>query len=115
MQYKYILRIAGAVPAEVAKVLGRASSDGAEDWNLTLDEGRDDAPVPFVDVFLGVLDGHFTSLERIGVSRDDITVWLLYEYDEQCNLELPAADMKRLGDSGISLCISCWQSPAKVE
>lgn len=111
MQYKYILRVAGAAPAEVAKVLGRASSDDVGDWNLVLEERRDDPPTPFLDVFFGLLDGHFASLERIGVSRNDITVWLLYEYDEQCNLEFSAADMKRLGDAGISLCISCWQVP----
>jgi hypothetical protein len=115
MHYKYILRIAGATRAEVANVLGRASSEDTEDWNVTLEERQDDAPTPFLDVFLGLLDGHFASLERIGVSRDDITVWLLYEYDEQCNLEFTAADMERLGRSGISLCISCWQAAESVE
>jgi hypothetical protein len=113
MEYKYILRIAGAEPAEVTRVLGRAPSDDVGHWNLVLKEGPEDVPTPFLDVFFEVLDGHIESLERMGVSRDDITVWLLYEYDEQCNLEFSAADMKRLGDAGISLCISCWRGPEK--
>lgn len=109
MRYRYILRIAGEDPAQIARVLGASSVEPGQ-WALALEEGPNDAPVPFVEVFMGLLEGRFDALEGIGVSRDDITIWLLYEYDEQCNLEFSASDLKRLGDSGISLCVSCWQA-----
>ncbi len=110
MRYNYILRIANAARAEVAHVLGRESSDDTREWNWFLDQRADDEPIPFVDVFMNLLEGRFTCLERLGVTRNDITVWLLYEYDEQCNLELSAQDMRRLGEAGVTLCMSCWQS-----
>lgn len=111
MRYQYILRITGAEPAEIGRVLGKASSDDAGDWSLVLDEGPNDPPTPFVDVFFRVLEGRFGALEQVGVARNDITVWVLYEYDQQCNLEFPATDLERLGNAGISLCVSCWQAP----
>lgn len=49
-------------------------------------------------------------LKEIGIDRDMISVWYLYKYDEQCNMEFSPERMKRLGDNGITLCISCWSS-----
>jgi hypothetical protein len=95
----------------VAHVLGRKSADEVGDWSLVIEEKQEDPPAPFVEEFLAVLDGHFDALAAIGVSRDDVTAWVLYEYDQQCNLEFTPEVMTRLGAVGISLCISCWQGP----
>lgn len=59
---------------------------------------------------MDILDGKYLALEDIGVTRDMISIWRLYEYDGQCNLEYSPAEMKRLGDNGITLCVSCWDS-----
>jgi len=110
MRYWYTLRIQGATRERVASVLQKPSSEESGHWAFELKEGPDDPPIPFVDIFLGLIGEKYGLLESVGVSRDDITVWLLYEYDGQCNLEFPATDLKRLGEAGITLCVSCWEA-----
>jgi hypothetical protein len=68
----------------------------------------DDYYIPFVDCFLSILKGKYEQLEEIGVKRDNITVWYVYYYDAQCNMEFSPEDMYNLGKEGIALCISCY-------
>ena len=58
---------------------------------------------------LGVLEGKYDSLAKVGVERSDISIWLLYEYAEQCNMEFDSQTLLKLGKEGITLCVSCWQ------
>lgn len=39
-----------------------------------------------------------------------ISIWRYYEYDEQCNFEFSPQELKRMGDNGITFCISCWDT-----
>jgi len=64
----------------------------------------------FINEFLDILENNYEKLEKIGIKRDNITFWFLYEYDQQCNMEFDPIRLKRLGDNGITLCISCWES-----
>jgi len=64
----------------------------------------------FINEFMDILEKHYEELESVGVARDAISVWMLYEYNQQCNMEFNPKDMKRLGDNGITLCISCWEA-----
>lgn len=41
--------------------------------------------------------------------ESDLCLRINYEYDDQCNLEFLPSQLKRLGDLGIALCISCWE------
>ena len=81
-------------------------------WELIIiDDDTDSLPsVYYIDAFLPLLQGKDRELERIGISREDITIWKYYEYDEQCNLEFHPDEMKQLADNGIVLCVSCWQA-----
>ena len=109
MRTFYILRVGGASREDVARVLGIASTSDMGYWECELKEGASDPPIPFVERFTALLAGKFEALEKVGVSRDDINVRVLYEYDEQCNLEFPPQDLRLLGQAGIGLCVSCWQ------
>lgn len=81
-------------------------------WELIIiDDGTDLLPsVYYIDAFLPLLQGKYEELEKIGISREDITIWIYYEYDEQCNFEFHPDEMKQLADNGIVLCVSCWQA-----
>jgi hypothetical protein len=79
-------------------------------WEFNLIQEKLDPPVDFVNTFLNILEGKYEELFKVGVEKSDITTWMYYEYDSQCNLEFSPQDLKRLGDNDISLCISCWQS-----
>ena len=79
------------------------------DWSYIVDEIKDGPYYDFVGNFLDKLEDKFADLNYVGVTKEDISIWLLYEYDQQCGLEFNPKQMKRLGDAGITLCIDCWQ------
>ena len=84
-------------------------------WTYTVDVA-DEAPYyDFINRFLDLLESKFAALEKIGVTKDKITFWLLYEYFEQCSMEYHPQEMKRLGESGIVLCIDCWSRTQEEE
>ena len=76
-------------------------------WTYQIDTNDEDN-FDFINKFLDILDLKLADLENLGVTRDKILFWLLYEYDQQCALEFHPKEMKRLGDSGIHLNIDCW-------
>ena len=79
-------------------------------WIYAVDTDDNAAYYDFINEFLNILEPNFSELAQLGIERNDITFWLLYEYDQQCGLEFHPQEMKRLGDSGIIFCIDCWQS-----
>lgn len=106
-------------PSIIAQTLSiePSATDERGWWLLEVAEEEDDPPHDFVSHFLSLLDGKYAELRQLGVTSDCISIWLLYEYDHQCSLELSPQQTKRLGEAGITLCISCWESgttPAKT-
>ena len=59
--------------------------------------------------FLNIIEGKYDQLLRLGIKRENITLWIIYEYDNECNMEFHSEDTKRLGENGITLCVSCYQ------
>ncbi|MFQ4142113.1 hypothetical protein [Chlorogloeopsis sp. ULAP02] len=115
MKYTYILRIdCGNDKIKIVNdILGINNTSNNSYWEQTLIEEALDPPVNFIDKFLNLLEGKYQKLSRVGVNKDDISVWVYYEYDEQCNMSFSPEDMKRLGDNQITLCISCWETDSK--
>lgn len=77
-------------------------------WCFEIEEKENDQYFDFINNFLDILEGKYEQLNLIGISRKDISLWFLYQYENQCNMEFLPGDLKRLGANGISLCISCW-------
>lgn len=77
-------------------------------WDYRVEEGTDGPYYDFINDFLDLLEGKYESLAKLGIEREDISIWRYYEYDGQCNMEYDPERTKRLGDNGINLCISCW-------
>ena len=75
-------------------------------YQVITDEEHDNY-FDFINHFLDMIEPNFEKLEILGVKREDITIWLFYEYTEQCAMEFNAQEMKRLGESGIPLNIDC--------
>jgi hypothetical protein len=110
MKDTYALRIRCSQPTikEIEKTLGKASSDldnGFWEW-LVEDNIK---PTDAFQGFLSLLNGKYDELAKIGVTRDHISIWRNYEYDQECSLEISPQQMISLGEQGIVLCISCWQ------
>ena len=79
-------------------------------WTYEVVEKDEDPYFDFINIFLDILETKYNLLEELNIQRDDITLWFLYEYDQQCNMEFDPVRLKRLGVNGIKLCISCWDS-----
>lgn len=78
-------------------------------WTYEVDINDEEESFDFINRFLDILEPKFIELEKLGVNKDNILFWLLYEYDQQCGLEFHPEEIKRLGLSGIHLNIDCWQ------
>ena len=78
------------------------------DWGLIIDE-ESQFFNGALRHFIELISLNTEALEGIGISRNDISFWYMYEYDQQCNMEFAPDITKRIGELGIVLCISCWE------
>jgi len=76
-------------------------------WCLAIDEK--DEYIDYINLYLDLLEPKFSDLEKIGIDRNDITIWRVYEYQQQCSLEITPQEMRRLGNNNITLCIDCFE------
>lgn len=112
MKYYYSLRIVceDRLVSEINKILKVESNYPVIGWGYELVQNEDDDYIDFINVFLDILKDKFSQLKNIGIARDCISIWMIYEYNQQCNLEFLPMDLKRLGDDEITLCISCYET-----
>ena len=106
--YHEISKTLGIEPAEFPA--SKFDDNPFDMWTYTVDLADEDPYFDFINKFLDILEPNFADLEKLGVTKDKITFWLLYEYDQQCSMEYHPQEMKRLGESGVVLCIDCWQT-----
>ena len=90
-------------------ILGVKSNYPEAGWGLQLTEKEEEDHVFFIDYFLSILNERYEQFEKIGITRENISIWVLYEYEGQCNMEFLPMDIYNLGKEGITLCISCWE------
>lgn len=111
MKYFYSLRIAceDNQVLKINEILQVERNYTAGGWGLEVIQEETDSYVDFINHFLDIIDKKYDSLSKIGISRNQISIWIIYEYRQQCNLEFLAKDLKRLGVNGINLCISCYE------
>jgi hypothetical protein len=104
--YNKITNLLGLQPDKF--VPNKISTDPYSIWTYSVneDEAKEGAPFNFLDI----LEPKFDELEKLGVAKSDITFWYLYEYEKQCSMEFHPAEMKRLGNCGIVLCVDCWET-----
>ena len=93
---------------QLNNVIGVSSNFPHADWGIEIIQSGENFSEILV-YFLSLLEGKYEKLESIGISRENISIWILYEYEGQCNMEYDPESMKKLGESGILLCISCWE------
>lgn len=77
-------------------------------WGFEINDEKSEITSP-IEFFYGKMANKMKELETVGVTNDDISVWVFYEYDQQCNLEFTPEEVNNLNEMGVALCISCWQ------
>lgn len=116
MKYQFILDI-GYVQShsgdEIAKVLNLKSNiEYIGAWSYEI---LDNDNIDFALEFTKILSGKLNELKSIGITKNDIRGWFIYDYEHQCNMEFTSRQLKLLGDNGIKLCISCYDVGAYEE
>lgn len=77
-------------------------------YEILFDERK--AQQDIIAIFLDYLEGKYEKLQKLGIKNNDISIWLIYGYHNQCNMEFNPNTLKRLGINNISLCISCYMA-----
>ena len=98
---------------QLNNVIGVSSNFPHADWGIEIIQSDENFSGILV-YFLSLLEGKYEKLESIGISREDISIWVLYEYEGQCNMEYDPVSMKKIGENGIVLCISCWEKEGEL-
>lgn len=62
-----------------------------------------------IEHIVNLIKMNVNDLEKISVRKKDMSLWYLYEYETQCNIEFSPEEIKDISSSGLALCISCWQ------
>ena len=98
---------------QLNNVIGVSSNFPHADWGIEIIQSDENFSGILV-YFLSLLEGKYEKLESIGITREDISIWVLYEYEGQCNMEYDPVSMKKIGENGIVLCISCWEKEGEL-
>lgn len=93
----------------VSKILEKNPKDLSRGWIFEV-ESSDTMYFDYINEFLDILEGKYEKLEQIGIVKSDISIWLIYEFNQQCNFEFIPKDLKRLGENEITLCVSCFEA-----
>jgi hypothetical protein len=110
MRFFYTLRIHTSIEnyLYINNLLG-VEGKTKNGWAYEIVENKNDDPINFMDTFLSILENKIEKLQEVNISTSDIEFWLVYEYENQCNLEFDPNELLRIGEKGISLCISCYE------
>lgn len=77
-------------------------------YKIVFDEQR--VYYDIIAKLLDSLEGKYEKLQKLGIANNDISIWLIYGYHNQCNLEFEPKILERFGKRGITLCISCYEA-----
>ncbi|MBB5031350.1 hypothetical protein [Prosthecobacter vanneervenii] len=112
MSVRYLLKIETDNVPSLEGAIGMLSmAPHDQPWTFWIDGGQLCAGESGIGHLLMKIEG---KRDRMAVVVDDldhaISLWVLYEYDQQCNLEFSPEDLNRLAASKAVLCVSCWQA-----
>ncbi len=72
-------------------------------------ENEEDIRFDCANEFIKIIQANEKIIDEYKLEESNISLSISYEYDAQCNMEFSSDELKRLGDNGITLCVSCWQ------
>jgi hypothetical protein len=95
---------------DVSNILNKHSLNDKHGWSHEIVFEEQEKQYNVINYFLNILDGKYEKLESLGITRDEINIWIIYAYNYQCNMEFDSKTLLRLGESRIKLCISCFEA-----
>lgn len=95
---------------KMSSIIGLQPKDYKYGWSCEIIFEEQEEYSDIIAKFLDSLEGKYEKLKELGIETNDITIWLIYGYNNQCNMEFEPKNLERLGKRGIKLCISCYES-----
>ncbi len=92
----------------ISNTLGCESNMNEIFWGLEKEQNEEDNFFDYILFFAEKIESKRDELKKLGVDFKNISIWLIYEYEYQCNLEFQSNVCKKIGELGITLCISCY-------
>ncbi|MBW8331045.1 MAG: hypothetical protein K0M40_03410 [Prolixibacteraceae bacterium] len=95
---------------EVSSIIGLYPDSFKFGWSyeILFEENKENYNA--MNKFLDSLEGKYDHLNELGVESRNITIWIVYGYNNQCNMEFEPSLLYRLGKCGVKLCISCYEA-----
>lgn len=93
---------------KIEDLLHKSARDYQSGWYLIIEEGSKEY-FQVLNKFISIVEDNLIALKEIGIKSEQISFWYMYEYEQQCNMEFDADVMKKMGNLGVTLCISCWE------
>jgi hypothetical protein len=109
MNIIYRLKICTNEINQLNTILGLSSTILKMYW--TFDYTQHD----YSNYFKKIIHPNINLIRKYLYGDHPISVWILYEYEDQCNIELLPSDIKNLASFDAVLCISCWESDSMSE
>ena len=111
MKYFYTLRIdCDEKDIDLISKILKKEPNSICGWAYEVEVSSYEKDFDFILEFTRILAGKEAQLSLLGISPDDISFWMIYEYDDQCNMEFDPDQLKIMGSKGYRLCISCYQA-----
>lgn len=107
----YTLEIKSSNSYGVMQIMGIGECSNDQNYQYRIVDGDDPLDIEedyVLEHYLNLLEKHKESLLRID-DKHTITLWMTYEYDDQCNMEFPTEHVRRMADLNVYLCISAYQ------
>ena len=95
---------------EVSSIVGLQPKSYSLGWSYEIVFEEQKEYFNIIARFLDSLEGKYEKLQELGIENKDISIWLIYGYNGQCNMEFDPETLGRLGARGITLCISCYEA-----
>ena len=110
LTYELRINTEEAFYERVSTIIGLKPKDYKYGWSYEIVFEEQKEYFDIIAKFLDSLEGKYEQLRKLGIKNEDITVWLIYGYNNQCNMEFEPNILARLGDKRIKLCISCYEA-----
>ncbi len=106
--YNQLTNLLGVTPQKYQKTRFY-KSDEPSIWTYQIEREDEEEYFDFINLFIDMVEPKFDELLKLGIDKENILIWLVYVYTEQCALGFSPDEMKRIGDTGISFNIDCHE------
>lgn len=78
-------------------------------WMLEFTQSDNDPYFDYIDYFTNLIEVKFVEIKKLGISKKDISIWIVFEYFNQFNTEFSPRILNKLAQHNLTLCITAYE------